>query len=69
MNAAHTLMAARLNRGLSVRKAAREMKVDRRTLERAESGQHVHPSSAKRIADFYDCRVTDIWPIPDREAS
>jgi transcriptional regulator with XRE-family HTH domain len=59
------LRAARLNRGLSVREAAKEIGVKPSTLRRAEHGDGVHPGTAKKIADYYGVRVTDIWPLPD----
>lgn len=60
-----SLVAMRLNRGLSIRQAAERVGVARATLERAERGDGVHPGSAKLIADFYGVQVTDIWPVPD----
>jgi transcriptional regulator with XRE-family HTH domain len=59
------LRAERLNRGLSTREAAEQIGVSRPTLERAEAGSAPQPRMAKRIADFYDVRVTDIWPVAD----
>jgi transcriptional regulator with XRE-family HTH domain len=59
------LRAARLNKGLSSRAAAEEMGVTQSILLRAESGEGVRPVHAKRIADYYGCQVTDIWPVDD----
>ena len=53
-------IAMRLNRGLSLRAAADEIGVDRRTLEKLEKGHPIREEIAKRIADFYGCQVTDI---------
>lgn len=61
------LKAMRLNRGLSTRDAARKIGVSQAILLRAESGLGVRPQSAKRIADFYDCLVTDLWPVEGTE--
>lgn len=63
------LTAERLNRGLSLLDAATRIGVSRGTLARAERGLGVHPSSAKRIADFYDVQVTDIWPVEPKAAA
>lgn len=63
------LEAERLNRGLSVRGAAKKIGIARGTLENAERGESIHPASAKQIADFYECLVTDIWPVADRSAA
>lgn len=60
----------RLNRGLSIRHAAREMGVDPDALARAERGEGVpHPRNAKKIADFYGHQVTDLWPIGESEGA
>jgi transcriptional regulator with XRE-family HTH domain len=61
------LEAERLNRGHSLRSAAKAIGVERGTLERAERGLGVHPASAKKIADFYGVKVTDFWPVDDDE--
>ena len=59
------ITAERLNRGLSVAAAAKEIGVHRATLTSLESGARVHPESAKKIADFYGCQVTDLMPVED----
>jgi ribosome-binding protein aMBF1 (putative translation factor) len=60
------LAEERLNRGLSVRALAKEIKVNPQVVQRAEEGRSVHPASAKKIADFYGYRVTDIWPLDEK---
>ena len=57
------LITARMNRGLSLRAAAEAIDIDRRTLQRAEQGQSIHPGSAHAIASFYGYQVTDIWDV------
>lgn len=57
------LTVERVNRGLSLNEAAREIGVARGTLRRAENGEMPKPSQAKKIADFYGVRVTDIWDV------
>lgn len=59
----------RLNRGLSIREAAEAMGVGKNVLLRAEIDGGTHPRHAKRIADFYGVRVTDIWPVEPLESS
>lgn len=60
------LRAERLNRGLSLTAAADAMNVPLNVLSRAEAGEGMpHPANAKRIADFFGHRVTDIWPIEE----
>lgn len=67
------LRSERLNRGLSVRDAAGRIGVEPQTLSRAESGgSRPHPGNALKIAEFYGCRVTDLWPVepePDSKAA
>jgi lambda repressor-like predicted transcriptional regulator len=63
------LVAERLNRGLSTREAAREIGVSQDILLRAENGSTPQPRHAKKIADFYEVKVTEIWPVPDRDAA
>lgn len=57
------LEVERLNKGLSIRAAAREIGVSPSVLIRAEAGVMPRPESAKSIADFYGFKVTDIWPV------
>jgi transcriptional regulator with XRE-family HTH domain len=57
------LRAERLNKGLNSREAAEQIGVSQAILLRAEDGLGVRPRHAKAIADFYGCRVTDIWPV------
>jgi transcriptional regulator with XRE-family HTH domain len=57
------LKAERLNRGLTTRQAAAAMGVTQAILMRAEDGLGVRPAHAKKIADYFEVRVTDIWPV------
>lgn len=59
------LRAARLNRGYSQREAAAVIGVPRETLRRVENGLGVMPSNAKKIADFFGVRVTDVMPLEE----
>lgn len=62
------LRSQRLNRGLSISGASKEIGVTRDTLRRAEEGgPRPHPRNAFKIASFYGYRVTDIWPVEDPE--
>lgn len=67
MKPAIDLTALRLNRGLSLSGAAKEIGVSPNTLNDAELGERgTHPSSRLKIAGFYGFQVTDVWPIePD----
>jgi lambda repressor-like predicted transcriptional regulator len=62
------LITARLDAGLSLRAAAREIGVPIWVIRYAESGGRPQPQSAKRIADFWGLRVTQIWPVEDKTA-
>jgi DNA-binding XRE family transcriptional regulator len=58
------IRAERLNRGMSTRSAALAIGIARQTLEDLETGDRTpHPATAKKIADFYGVKVTDIWPV------
>jgi transcriptional regulator with XRE-family HTH domain len=63
------LEAARLNRGLTVKEASERMGVARETLVKAERGIRPRADSAKRIADFYEVLVTDLWPVEPKAAA
>lgn len=56
------IIAERVNRGLSLNAAAIAMGISRGSLVKAEGGVMPHEPVAKVIADFYEVRVTDIWP-------
>lgn len=70
MNPTIDIRELRVNRGLSLNQAAREIGVSPNTLGAAETGEvKPRPSSALKIAGFYGYRVTDVWPIePDAAA-
>jgi len=63
------LIAERLNRGLSLTQAAREIGVHRHTLKTLEAGTAVSPGEAKKIADFYEVKVTDLHPYREEAAA
>ncbi len=57
------LAAARLNRGHSIRSLADELGVHQHAIRRLEAGGSIHPATAKKIADYFGCQVTDLMPI------
>lgn len=69
MAAGPALRAARLNRGLTTREVAAMLKLSRGTVVRAERGDGVYPATAKKLADFYGFKVTDLWPVAERTAA
>lgn len=63
------MRAVRLNRGFSRRALAREIDVPEQTLRRLERGLGIRPHYAKRIADFYGCKVTDLMEPEPKAAA
>jgi predicted transcriptional regulator len=63
------LTIERLNAGLSIPDFATAVGVSDRTIRRLESGAAVHPSNAKKVADFFGVKVTDLMPIAERDAA
>lgn len=62
------LKVMRLDRGLTLQAAAKEMGIDRQVLSNAENGSTTpRADTAFKIADFYGYRVTQIWPVADPE--
>lgn len=57
------LVAARLDKGLTQRALAEELGIGRETIRRLERGLGAHPSTAKKVADYFGVRVTDIMPL------
>jgi DNA-binding XRE family transcriptional regulator len=51
-----------LNRGMSRRAFAREIDVPEQSIRRLEDGKGVNPATAKKVADFIGCKVTDLMP-------
>ncbi len=65
MRVTPNLEVDRLNKGLSLRAAAKAIGISASVLVRAEEGTMPRPESAKAIADFYGYKVTDIWPVAE----
>lgn len=58
------LVAQRINRGLSVQAFADKFDVSKQTVWSWEKGDYrPRPATAKKIADYFGCKVTDIWPV------
>lgn len=68
MKPAVDLRSLRVNRGLGLGEAAKQMGVHPSVLDRAERGENTpHPKNAVRIAGFHGLEVTDIWPVSDTD--
>lgn len=63
------LRVDRVNRGKSIEAFAAEIGVKPHVLKYAERGGRPQPESAKVIADFYETKVTDLWPVEERSAA
>lgn len=55
-----SLSRARVNRGHTPRSLAAEVGIDARTLQRLERGEAVHPAKVKKVADYFEVKVTDL---------
>lgn len=66
-------LADRLDAGESLTERAERIGVHRRTLEQVEAGKMPSPRLAKRIADFYGLKVSELWDLeadpPEQVAS
>ncbi len=67
-NTTFDLAAERANRGHSTNSLAIELGIHRASLAALERGESVHPATAKKIADYFEIKVTDLMPI-DRSAA
>lgn len=62
-----TLKGERVNRGLTVETVCARLRIkpgSYRYYERT-GGMPRDPAVAKRIADFYKVKVTDLWPVEE----
>lgn len=62
-----SLRTARLNRGLSRRKAAIEIGIAPQTYRRLENGDPVSPAKALKVAEYFGVEVTDVMPADGHE--
>lgn len=64
------LRAERINKGLSAKQMADKLDIDPQVLLNAERGVSIpRPESALKIAEFFGCKPTDIWPVEDEVAA
>jgi transcriptional regulator with XRE-family HTH domain len=57
------LRTARLNAGLSQRALAEKVGVNLATIQGLEDGRAAHPQNAKKVADEFGVKVTDLIPV------
>jgi len=61
------LAELRFNEGLSPEQLGEVCEISGRTIRRIEEGTaHPTPTVAKKLADHFDVKPTDIWPLPQK---
>lgn len=63
------LLYERKRRGMSQEDMASRVGVTRRVWAGAENGAEPRGESALTIARFFDCEITDIWPVHEKDAA
>lgn len=63
------LKELRFNAGLSAEKLGVETGVSGHTIRRLEAGATPTPAIAKRLADHFGLKPSDIWPVEERRAA
>lgn len=63
MSQAFDLATARLNAGMTQRELAAATGVPYPTVQRLEAGLGARPANAKKVADHFGVRVTDLMPV------
>lgn len=53
------------NEGMSRRQFGAHIGVPEGVLRRLESGLRISPENAKKVADHFGCKVTDLMPLED----
>jgi transcriptional regulator with XRE-family HTH domain len=61
--AAVTLTALRFDEGLSPEELGESCHISGRTIRRIEEGATPSPRVAKKLADHFDVKPSDIWPV------
>lgn len=65
-----SLQELRLNAGLSTRELGDAVGISHVTVANAEkSGRRPQPQTAKKLADYFDVQVIDLWPVEERSAA
>jgi DNA-binding XRE family transcriptional regulator len=63
------LRSARMNEGVTINALAEATGVSRATIMRLEQGAAPQAPTAKALADFFEVKVTDIWPVDEQAAA
>lgn len=68
MTESFNLLRERLNLGLSQRALAEACDVSLTVIQRLESGGGATPANAKKVADHFGIKVTDLMPLEHEAA-
>lgn len=63
------LASERLDRGYSQRGLAQHLGISSNTYRRLEDGGRVHPAIAKKVADYFGVKVTDLPAFREERAA
>jgi transcriptional regulator with XRE-family HTH domain len=69
MSEPFNLRAERMNAGYSIAQLADELGIHHRQIRRLEAGGSIGPANAKKIADKFGVKVTDLMPLDPTEAA
>lgn len=61
------LRSLRFERGVTIETVSSSTGLSRHTVMRLESGASPQAPTAKAMADFYGCKVTELWPVEPPE--
>jgi transcriptional regulator with XRE-family HTH domain len=67
--AALSLAELRFNKGLTPEELGEECEVSGRTIRRLEDGGKPTASTAKKLADYFELRPSELWPLDDSKAA
>jgi len=63
------LKELRFNAGLSPEQLGQKTDVSGHTIRRLEAGAKPTPAIAKKLADFFAVKPSDIWPVGEEDES
>lgn len=63
-----SIAVERVNRGLTQSDLAEVIAVSPKTIANIEAGHRPSPRIGKKLADYFGCKYTDLWPI-DRQGA
>jgi transcriptional regulator with XRE-family HTH domain len=63
------LRRERINKGLSIRQLAAQIKIAPETYRKLEDGEPVHPATALKVAEFYGVEAAELVLAPAESGS